>query len=324
MTAQKASTLKRVLITGASGFIGRAVVASFAADGHAVRAAVRRPPQPPLYGGIEVVQHADFTQSVDWRSLLDDVDTVIHLGGIAHAGSGLAPGLYDRINRKVSTDLATAAAQAGVGRFVFISSVRAQSGPVAAHVLSERDLPEPTDAYGASKLAAEEELRSTGVPFTILRPVLVYGPGVKGNLALLSRMASLPVPLPLGSFSNQRSLLGLDNLSSALKFVLSSPAAIAETYFVADPGTPLALSEIVAILRQAKGRRAGIFPVPMRLVEAMLRAMRQGELWERIGGNLRVDPAKLIAAGWRPLHDTREGLTAMAQEGKPPLLPTSR
>jgi UDP-glucose 4-epimerase len=300
------------------------VVASFAADGHAVRAAVRRPPQPPLYGGIEVVQHADFTQSVDWRSLLDDVDTVIHLGGIAHAGSGLAPGLYDRINRKVSTDLATAAAQAGVGRFVFISSVRAQSGPVAAHVLSERDLPEPTDAYGASKLAAEEELRSTGVPFTILRPVLVYGPGVKGNLALLSRMASLPVPLPLGSFSNQRSLLGLDNLSSALKFVLSSPAAIAETYFVADPGTPLALSEIVAILRQAKGRRAGIFPVPMRLVEAMLRAMRQGELWERIGGNLRVDPAKLIAAGWRPLHDTREGLTAMAQEGKPPLLPTSR
>jgi UDP-glucose 4-epimerase len=307
------STFNRVLVTGASGFIGRAVVASFAADGHAVRAAVRRPPQAPFCAGIEVMQHADFTQSVDWYSLLDNIDAVIHLGGIAHAGRGLAPGLYDRINRQTSKDLATAAAKAGVSRFVFISSVRAQSGPVAEHVLSERDLPDPTDAYGASKLAAEEEVRSTGVPYTILRPVLVYGRGVKGNLALLSRMAGLPVPLPLGSFSNQRSLLGLDNLSAALKFVLSSPETIGETYLVADPGVSLALSEIVTILRRAKGRRERIFPVPPRFVEAMLRALRQEELWERVGGNLRVDTAKFIAAGWQPLHDTREGLTAMAQ-----------
>jgi UDP-glucose 4-epimerase len=303
----------RVLVTGASGFIGLAVVASFAADGHAVRAALRRPPQPPFCEGVEVVQHADFEQSVDWRPLLDDIDAVIHLAGVAHAGRGLAPGLYDRINRMTTRDLATEAALAGVGHFVFISSVRAQSGPVAKHILSEGDLPNPTDAYGASKLAAEEEIRSTGVPYTILRPVLVYGPGVKGNLALLSRMASLPVPLPLRSFSNRRSFLGLDNLASALKFVLSSPASMGETYLVADPGVPLALSEIVTILRQAKGRRAPIFPVPVRFIEATLRALRQEELWERIGGNLQVDTTKFIAAGWRPLHDTREGLTAVAQ-----------
>ena len=231
----------RILVTGASGFIGRAVVTAFAQRGDALRAAVRRPPQPPFPAAIEVVTHPDLAQPIDWRPLLDGVDQVIHLAGIAHIGRGVAPELYDRVNRLATAQLAAAAAAAGVKHFVFISSIRAQSGPAADHALTERDPAAPTDAYGRSKLAAEAAVRSAGVPFTILRPVLLYGPGVKGNFALLTRAAASPLPLPVKDFGNRRSLLGIDNFISALAFVLATPATIGQTYVVADPGMPPSL-----------------------------------------------------------------------------------
>jgi UDP-glucose 4-epimerase len=309
--------MSRVLVTGASGFLGRAVIAAFAASGHPLRAAVRRPPQPSFATGIEVIQHPDLAQPSDWRLLLEGVDQVIHLAGIAHSGRGVAPQSYDRVNRLATAQLAAAATQAGVSRFVFVSSIRAQCGPNADHALSERDAAAPTDAYGRSKLAAEEALRAAGLPFTILRPVLVYGPGVKGNFALLSRAAATPLPLPVKNFANRRSLLGIDNFVSALRFVLSSPAAIGETYLVADPGMPLRLADIIAALRQAQGRRPFLLPVPTRYFEIPLRMMRRGDLWERFGGDLQVDPGKLIAAGWQPLHDTRAGLAAMVKPAMP-------
>ena len=117
--------VNRILVTGASGFIGRAVLAAFAQRGDAVRAAVRRPPQPPLPAAVEVVQHADLTQPIDWRPLLQGVDRVIHLAAVAHMGRSVAPELYDRVNRQATAQLAAAAATAGVGHFVFISSVAA-------------------------------------------------------------------------------------------------------------------------------------------------------------------------------------------------------
>jgi nucleoside-diphosphate-sugar epimerase len=308
--------MSRILVTGASGFIGSAVVEVLARDGHTVRAAVRRP-HLSFPDGVEVMQHPDLAQAFDWRPLLHDVDQVVHLAGIAHTGRSVDRAAYDRVNRQATARLAMAATQASVKHFVFVSSIRAQSGPAADHALTERDDPAPTDAYGASKLAAEEAVRGSGVPFTILRPVLLYGPGVKGNLALLARAAATRLPLPVKDFANRRSLLGIDNFVSALAFVLATPATIGETYVVADPGIPPRLSDVFVTLRQARGRRALITPMSPAYIELPLRLFRRADVWHRIGGNLRVDAGKLIAAGWRPAHDTRDGLTAMVQAAAP-------
>ena len=303
-------SVTRLLVTGASGFIGRAVVSAFAQEGYALRAAMRRPPQPPFAANVEVAQHPDLSRAFDWAPLLEGVDQIVHLAGFAHT-AGIAEERYDRVNRQVTAELAVAAARAGIRQFVFVSSIRAQSGPAADHALTERDAAAPTDAYGRSKLAAEAAVRAAGVPFTILRPVLLYGPGVKGNFGLLLRAARSRWPLPVKDFVNRRSLLGIDNFISALSFVLSAPAAIGQTYVVADPGIPPRLGDLLATLRQALGRWPLIVPLPTHYLEIPARMMRRDDLWDRLGGNLRVDPGNLIAAGWRPAHDTKAGLAAL-------------
>jgi nucleoside-diphosphate-sugar epimerase len=304
--------MTRILVTGASGFVGRAVVAAFARSGRAVRAAVRRPPDIAFPAGVEVVQHPDLAQSFDWTPYLDDVDQVVHLAGIAHTG-GVAPERYERVNHRATAELAAAAARSGVRHFVFVSSIRAQAGPSADHALTERDEPAPTDAYGRSKLAAEAAVRASGVPFTILRPALFYGPGVKGNFALLLRAAQTRAPMPVKDFVNRRSMISIDNFISALDFVLSAPAALGETYVVADPGIPPRLADLIATMRKAQGRRPLILPLPTDYIETALRLLGRDGMWERLGGNMRIDAGKLIAAGWQPLHDTRGGLTALIE-----------
>jgi nucleoside-diphosphate-sugar epimerase len=306
--------VSRILVTGASGFIGSAAVAALARDGHTVRAMVRR--THPFPAGVEAVQHPDLTEAFDLQPLLDGIDRVVHLAGIAH-NRGVGAGMHDRVNREATARLASAAAQAGVTQFVFVSSIRAQCGPAADHALTERDPPAPIDAYGASKLAAEMAVQSSGVPFTILRPVALYGPGVKGYFALLARAAVSPLPLPVKDFGNRRSLLGIDNFISALEFVLATPATIGETYVVADPGIPPRLSDVIAAMRKARRRFALILPLPTDYVKFPLRLIGRGDMWDRIGGNLRVDAGKLIAAGWRPSHDTLAGVAAMAQAAAP-------
>jgi UDP-glucose 4-epimerase len=303
--------MNRVLVTGAAGFLGRAVVTALAEDGMIVRAAVRSDPNPPFKADIEVVKHPDLAQPIDWRPLLEGTDIVIHLAGIAHITTSLGPALYDRVNHLATAQAAATAAQRGIRRFVFVSSIRAQSGPACNHALTERDPPTPSDAYGRSKLAAEAAVALSGVPFTILRPVLLYGPGVKGNLATLLRAARSPWPLPVKLFGNRRSLLGTKNFISALRFVLSAPQTIGGTYVVADPGIPPSIGELIAMMREAQGRRPRLVPIPPALVELPLRLLGRGELWRRLGGDLRVDPGKLIAAGWKPPEDTRTGIAAM-------------
>jgi UDP-glucose 4-epimerase len=305
--------MNRVLVTGATGFLGRAVVAAFVEDGNMVRAATRSEPDPPFGATVEVVRHPDLAGPVDWRPLLDGIDVVIHLAGIAHITTSLAPDLYDRVNHLATARAAAAAAQCGIRRLVFVSSIRAQCGPAASHALTERDPPTPSDSYGRSKLAAEAAIASSGVPFTILRPVLLYGPGVKGNLAMLLRAARSPWPLPVKLFANRRSLLGIENFISALRFVLSAPETIGATYVVADPGMPPSMAELITMMREAQGRQPRLVPMPPTLLERPLRLLGRSGLWRRIGGDLRVDPGKLIAAGWRPAQDTRTGIAAMVQ-----------
>jgi UDP-glucose 4-epimerase len=303
----------RVLVTGASGFIGRALVNDLAAAGQPVRAAMRHPADV-FPRGVEVVAVSDLTRPVEWRALLKGIDTVVHLAGIAHAGPGIAEDAYDRVNRLATAELAAAARAVGLRRLVFASSVRAQSGPVADHVLTESDEPRPTDAYGRSKLAAEEALRASGVPYAILRPVLVYGPGVKGNMAALLRLAAKPWPLPLGLFRNRRSVLARENLVTAIHFALTVPAA-GETWLVADP-EPVTPGQMVRALRAGLGRRPGLLPVPAWPVGMALRAAGRGDLYDRLGGELVVAPAKLMGAGWQPRVRTADGLAAMAAAEK--------
>jgi len=301
----------RVLVTGASGFVGRALVEDLAAQGHRVRAAMRQPADI-FSRTVEVVAVADLARPLEWRPLLADMDAVVHLAGIAHITSGIADDLYDRVNRAATAALAAAAARDRIQRLVFVSSIRAQAGPAADQALTEADAPCPVDAYGRSKLAAENAIRAAHLPFTILRPALIYGPGVKGNLADLIRLARSPWPLPFGALRNRRSLLARDNLVAAIHLSLATPAMLNETYVVADP-TPLTMAEIVAALRAGLHRRPGLVPVPPSLLALALRVAGRAHLWDRIGGNCIVAPTKLLAAGWRPTTDTRAGLAAMVQ-----------
>lgn len=293
----------RVLLTGASGFAGQVLAARLSAAGWTVRAPLRRPHDLPP--GAEP-RPIDDLADADWRALLDGVDAVVHGAGLAHAGPGLDEAPYRRINRDATLRLGEAAA-GRVSRFVFLSSIRAQSGPTADRVLTEDVPAAPTDAYGRSKLAAEEGLARLDLPAVSLRPVVMYGPGAKGNVALLLRLAQLPVPLPLAGLDAPRSLLSLDNLASAVLFALdrSLPPG---PLIVADAG-PLGLADIVATMRRAYGRPAGLWPAPKGLLAAALRLAGRGDAWDRIAGPLEVSPARLVTLGWQPpVSTTRAGL----------------
>jgi UDP-glucose 4-epimerase len=301
----------RILVTGASGFIGRALVTELSNSGQSVRAAIRQPADV-LPRSVEVVAVSDLTRPVEWRALLKGVETVVHLAGIAHTGPETSESAYDRVNRLATAELASAARAIGIRHLIFMSSIRAQSGPSSPETLHETDPPHPTDAYGRSKLAAEDAVRAAGVPYTILRPVLIYGPGVKGNLERLIRLAQTPWPLPFGLCRNRRSLLARQNLIAAIQLALESPSAKGETYIVADP-MPLTLAEIMTALRAGEQRSPRLLPVPPAFMSLTLGVMGRAEEWRRLGGTLVADPAKLLRAGWKPAIDTRAGLAALAR-----------
>jgi nucleoside-diphosphate-sugar epimerase len=303
--------VSRILVTGASGFIGRALVPALAAAGHHVRAAARNRPvgfAPP----VETAIHGDLGANVDWRPLVAGMDFVVHLAGLAHTGPGVAEAHYDRVNHRATADLAAAVRSAGIGRLVLVSSIRAQSGPAADRVLTEADAPRPTDAYGGSKLAAEVALSQSGVAFTVLRPVLVYGAGAKGNLRMLTRLAALAIPLPFGAFTGRRSVVSVQNLIAAIAHVLQHVASGGETYVVADP-QPLSLADMVAALRHGMDKPPGLIAVPPRVIRLGLAMLGRSRNWDRLNGRLIVDPAKLIATGWQPNPDTKGALAAMAR-----------
>jgi len=303
-----------VLVTGASGFVGRPLVAALAHAGFAVRAATRNQ-DASFPAGVERLLVPDFTHPIDWDAIVRGVDVAVHAAGLAHPDASEIPeARFDRVNRAATQELCDAAARAGMKRLIFISSVRAQVGPCASHTLRETDEPRPTDAYGRSKLAAEAGVRACGVPFTILRPVVIYGPNARANIRTLVRLAALPVPLPFAGLTSRRSLLGVDNLISVVLFALANPATAGEIFLVADP-RPATIEEIFTMLRRAQGRRPGLVRVPPNVVRLGLAAIGRGALWLRIGGELVVDTAKLEAAGWQPAVETFRGLAEVLPGG---------
>jgi nucleoside-diphosphate-sugar epimerase len=301
----------RILVTGASGFIGRAVSSALAAAGHSVRAASRQPNRTPGQAGIEWMELPDLQKEVDWSQLVAGMDIVVHLAAIAHRNEGDA-GDYVAVNQVATASLAECCHRHAIKRLIFMSSIGVQTGSAADHVLTEADEPRPVTGYDRAKLAAEQQVRQSGAPFTILRPVIVYGRGAKANIALLTRIATLPVPLPFGAFRNRRSLLAIENLVQAVELCLASPQTLNQTFIVSDP-EPITLSDMFASLREGAGRSPWLVPVPPLAVKALVTAMGRPELWDRIGRELIASPAKLQAAGWSPQTETKAALRAMVR-----------
>ncbi|HLN11134.1 MAG TPA: NAD-dependent epimerase/dehydratase family protein [Xanthobacteraceae bacterium] len=307
------NAITTVLVTGASGFIGRPLVATLARAGHRVVAASRHPLATPD-GAVRAIPLQDLAGSVDWSALLTDVTHVVHLAAVAHQGAAVPDEIYERVNRRAVAELAAVAALKGVRRLIFVSSIGSQSGPICERVLTERDEPRPTSVYGRAKLAAEADVRAAGVPYTIFRPVLTYGPQAKGNMARLLKLAESPFWLPFGAFRHRRSLVAVDNLIAAIAFALVEPKTAGETFIVSDADA-LSLPEILTEMRRAMKRAPGLVPVPPALVSTTLRLIGYSDMCERLAGSLIASPAKLVAAGWRPPLNTREGLGRMVGSG---------
>ncbi|WP_432430772.1 NAD-dependent epimerase/dehydratase family protein [Chelatococcus daeguensis] len=300
-----------VLLTGASGFVGRHVAAGLREAGYAVRAAVRDAGRVPP--GSEPFVIGDLAGPVDWASGLGGVDAIVHGAGIAHVGPGVAEARYQAVNTDATLALADAAA-GRVRRFVFLSSVRAQSGASATATVRDDDSPAPVDPYGRSKLAAERGLAKRGIDHVSLRPVLVYGRGVAGNMGALVRLARLPLPLPFGGLGARRSLLAVENLADAIVHVLAQPGPLSGAMLVAD-AAPVSLAEIIAALRAGMGRRPGVIDIDERWIAKLLRLAGRQAVLERLAGSLVVEPGRLTALGWRPLLTTPEGLRRLGAAG---------
>jgi UDP-glucose 4-epimerase len=302
-------TGRKVLITGASGFIGKPIVQGLAASGWTVRAAARDPAAIPDTSGVERVALPDLSRAVDWSQFVEGVSHIVHLAGIAHAPGQLPDEVYININTRAVGELAIAA-HGRVERLVLMSSVRAQAGLSAGHVITERDAAKPTDAYGRSKLEAERLLAESGVTFSVLRPAVVYGRGVKGNIASLATLAQTPMPLPFGGLDNRRSLLALENLAAAIELALISPKAEGETFLVADT-EPISVADMLAAMREGLGRAPHLIRVPAGGVKRLMATFGKEAEWERLSGNFVIDAAKLRAIGWTPRIKTYDGIAAM-------------
>jgi len=299
----------RILVTGSSGFIGSALTTALTEAGHSVRAASRQMPEAANLAGVQWVKLPDLENEVDWTPLLEGVDIVIHLAAIAHR-SHVDSGEYTKANRLATASLVQACRGYAIKRLIFMSSIGAQAGSAADHVVTETDSPLPITAYDRAKLAAEEEIRKSDIPFTILRPVIVYGPGAKANIALMMRIAAWRLPLPFGAFKNRRSLLAIDNLVQAVIFCLDNPNTLNRTFIVCDKD-PITLAEMLATVCEGAGRSPNLISVPPIIIRAIIIASGRNELWDRIGRELVASSAALEKAGWSPLIETKAGLRAM-------------
>lgn len=299
----------RVLVTGATGFIGRGLVPALARQGFFVRAAARNPERIVRGPNIEPFAMPDLAAPADWSKALEDVTQIVHLAGIAHAPGSLPGDIYERINNEAVAELA-AQAKGKIERFVLMSSVRAQAGLSSKTTIRESDTPKPTEIYGRTKLEAERALAVSGLPYTVLRPAVVYGPGVKGNIAALATIAKTPMPLPFGGLANRRSLLAIDNLISAVVHVLQSEETLDETFLVADP-TPISIAELVSAMREGLGRPPHLVAVPQGAVKRLLKSFGREADFERICGTFEIDAGKLMATGWQPIVETHDGITQM-------------
>lgn len=314
----------KVLVTGANGFVGRALCAHLASGRHHVVAAVRASHTGMQDQQIVTIDALD--QNTDWRNAFQGVDAVVHLAARVHilrVDAGDSAGEFQKINVAATLNLARQAAAAGVKRFVFLSSVKV-NGEVSppGQPFCELDAPNPQDHYGHSKYEAEKGLRqiadTTSLQVVIIRPPLVYGPGAKANFGALMAWVARGWPLPLGGIHNIRSLVGLDNLVDFVATCLTHPAAANQTFFVSDR-QDISSTALVHALADAAGVRAHLLPVPASLLMAMARSLGKGAAAQRLCQTLQVDTAKAgELLGWVPPVSLQLGLQhAMRSQRRP-------
>ncbi|RII27935.1 MAG: NAD-dependent dehydratase [Geobacter sp.] len=304
-----------LLITGATGFVGTALLERLGRETCQVRAAVLAGERTDhLPETVEKVVVQSLSDTTVYADALRGVDVVVHLAARVHvmnedAADPLAE--FRRVNVAGTENLTRQAAAAGVRRLVFLSSVKVNGeGRVVPY--TEDDPPAPEDPYGVSKLEAENVLRKvaadTGLEVVIIRPPLVYGPGVKANFRRLLETVRRGVPLPLACISNKRSLIGLGNLVDAVTLCATHPRATGQTYLVSD-GEDVSTLELVRRIAAAFGRPARFFPVPLSLMSLAGTLTGKKAAVDRLAGSLTVDSSKIRRElGWQPPFTMEQGL----------------
>jgi len=308
-----------VLVTGAKGFVGLPLSTALVDLGYQVRGTVRDAFQ--ANDSQETLAVGDINGDTVWTEALVDVSVVIHLAARVHVMNETvvdALSAYRKVNVEGTLNLAQQAVQAGVKRFIFISSIKVNGECTLSDCpFNANDLPAPVDAYGVSKREAEDALRllgtETGMEIVIIRPPLVYGSGVKANFAALMHAVQQGWPLPLGAVYNQRSLVALDNLVDFIITCIFHPQAANETFLVSD-GQDLSTSELVRGMAQAVGVSARLLPVPVWALQAGATLLGKGDAIQRLCGNLQIDISKTrTLLGWVPPVSVADALKAMAR-----------
>jgi len=314
-------TKMQLLVTGATGFIGGAVLARCRVEqGMRLRVAGRRP-LPNRPDRVDSVLVGGLTPDTNWHQAVDGMEAVVHAAARVHVmvDSSADPlAEFRHVNVAGTLNLARQAVAAGVRRFVFISSIKVNGEEtLQGKRFTADDEPAPIDPYGISKYEAELGLmqlaKETGLEVVIIRSVLVYGPGVKGNFLSMMRWLHRGIPLPLGAIHNRRSLVALDNVADLILTCLRSPAA-ANQLFLASDGEDLSTTELLRRTAAALGRPARLFPVPVPILRGGARFLGRPELAQRFCGSLQVDIGKTQQClGWNPRVTLDEALRQTAR-----------
>lgn len=309
-----------VLVTGASGFIGKALCQNLLAHKFIVRAAIRRAADAARLPGCQPAVIGNVDGDTDWQATLDGMDSVVHLAARVHVLLDSANSLaeFRKINARGTLNLARQAAAAGVKRLVFLSSIKVNGECTAPdRPYTADDPPAPVDPYGVSKREAEDGLRQvaaeTGMEVVIIRPPLVYGPGVKANFLSMMRWLNKGIPLPLGAVHNRRSLVALDNLVNLIVTCIEHPAAANQTFLISD-GEDLSTTELLQRMGRMLGRRARLLPIPPSML-ALGAALLHKRAWsQRLCGSLQVDITKTrTLLNWSPPITVDDALSATAR-----------
>jgi UDP-glucose 4-epimerase len=304
----------RILITGANGFVGSALCRTLAQSGHVLRAGLRGECSMPE-GVAEKAIVGDISTALDWRPSLRGVGAVVHAAARAHVlqDSADSEKLYLETNTHATRQLAEAAAQAGVRRFIYLSSIKVNGEETFGSGYESSDVPNPQDAYGRSKLLGEESVLEvsarTGMQVAIVRPPLVYGPGVRANFLRLMRWVEAGWPLPLGSVNNRRSLVSIWNLCDLLARLLNDPLPSGRAWLVSD-SEDLSTPDLISRIGVAMGRNVRLVPVPTRLLQGAATLTGRKAEFARLCGSLTVDISQTRnELGWSPPVTVNESLS---------------